>query len=116
VAWNQQSPLAGVGGGGGGATSSRDDLNLATLATVDDEDQAGPAITDTPAGAVKVFVSGALVDLRGDKTGFCYFSGNGGATARALDAIQAGDTLHWMGSVAGYELENGWHLAYDYET
>jgi hypothetical protein len=33
-----------------------------------------------------------------------YFSGDGGATARAFSAVVAGDTIRWNGSVAGFQL------------
>lgn len=35
----------------------------------------------------------------------CYFSGDGGATARASNAIVAGDFLYWNGSIAGLQLQ-----------
>jgi hypothetical protein len=34
----------------------------------------------------------------------CYFSHDGGATARAWTDIALSDTLHWQGSIAGFEL------------
>ena len=45
-----------------------------------------------------------MVELKGDKTGDCWFSSNGGTTAKALNAIAASDVLYWKGSVAGYQL------------
>jgi hypothetical protein len=43
-------------------------------------------------------------------TADCYFSSNGGVTAKAYGAFAAGDTLYWNGVQAGYELVNGTHF------
>ena len=74
-------------------------------ATTNDGDASGVDIDDSPAGMVQVFVNGIMVELKGDKTADCYFSGDGGSTARTLTAIASTDTLHWNGSIAGYQLE-----------
>lgn len=34
----------------------------------------------------------------------CYFSGDGGVTARNLRDVVAGDLLYWIGSIAGFQL------------
>jgi len=63
---------------------------------------AAPAAGSYP----KVEVNGVGV-LVGDGTKVAveaYFSGDAGANARAFSAIVATDTLHWNGSVAGYQL------------
>ena len=80
----------------------------APSATTADEDTTGITITYTPFNdsEVKVTVNGLQVDLGdGAKDEACYFSADGGTTARAIADITANDTLYWMGSVAGYELE-----------
>ena len=41
----------------------------------------------------------------GDKTFDCYFSNDGGTTARLVVDIEAGDILYWNGSIAGYQLD-----------
>ena len=65
---------------------------------------------------VQVFVNGVMLQLKGDKTGDCYFSGDGGTTARAFASIASTDTLHWNGSVAGYQLEATDEITLVYET
>jgi predicted nicotinamide N-methyase len=35
----------------------------------------------------------------------CYFSGDGGATARTMKLVVAGDLLYWNGTVALFELD-----------
>ena len=73
-------------------------------ATTNDGDTTGVTITSAPSGMVQVFVNGVMAHLKGDKTGDCWFSADGGSTAKALNAIAASDTLYWKGSVAGYQL------------
>ena len=80
----------------------------ASNVTIADGDSTGLAISNTPflGGDVIVTVNGLNVDIGdGVKDQPCYFSGDGGVTAKNIVNIQAGDTLHWMGSIAGYELE-----------
>jgi hypothetical protein len=67
---------------------------------------ATPAASSAAGGYVGVLVNGIEV-LVGDGTKIgvdCYFSSDGGATARAMKAIVAGDLLYWNGSVAGFQL------------
>ena len=97
-------------GGGAGVSAvgvdSRADINETSLVTTADNDTTGITITYTPFldGNVTVKVNGIEVDL-GSKLDHCYFSNDGGATARAVADIEAGDTLYWNGSLAGYELD-----------
>lgn len=96
------------GGGGVSETgiSTKDEGN--PNVTTSDGDATGISIGNTPFsdGDVTVQVNGLTVDLgNGAKNEPCYFSGDGGVTARAIADITAGDTLHWMGSIAGYELD-----------
>lgn len=100
------------GGGGGGVAetgvSTRVDYNGNPTATTADGDSTGLTITYTPFddSAVIVKVNGLQVNLgNGAKDESCYFSADGGTTARSVADITAGDTLYWMGSIAGYELE-----------
>lgn len=75
-----------------------------------DNQTTGLTITYTPAGdgMVNIFVNGIKYELGdGVKTKDCYFSNDNGATARAIGAITAGDTLYWNGNIAGFNLENG---------
>lgn len=105
--------LEGVKDGGGNeetavAEKTKVDLNKNPLATVNDEDSTGITITYTPFNdePVSVEVNGLECNIGdGAKDEACYFSGDGGTTARSMEDITAGDTLYWMGSIAGYQLE-----------
>ena len=81
------------------------DKNKTSLVTVNDGDSTGITITYTPFsdGDVTVKINGMEVNL-GDKTFDCYFSNDGGTTARLVVDIEAGDILYWNGSIAGYQL------------
>tara|TARA_Y100000287_G_scaffold158404_1_gene136292 strand:- start:692 stop:2587 length:1896 start_codon:yes stop_codon:yes gene_type:complete len=99
--------------GGGGSVSEtgvnvRTDYNQTASATSSDGDSTGATITYTPFsdGSVIVKVNGLQVNIGdGAKDQACYFSADGGTTARSVADIAANDTLYWMGSVANYELE-----------
>lgn len=106
--------------GSGGVKHSIEDKGLAALATVVDGDQAfAGALTKTPVngGYVQPFVNGKKVSLAHGAVipGDCYFSGDGGVTRRLVGDIVAGDTLHWVGSFAGYQLETTDRIDLDYE-
>jgi hypothetical protein len=82
--------------------------HLTASVTTTDFDQAMTttvSATNTHGGEVAVFVNGMKQWVgSGNKTSDCYFSGDAGTTARTFAAIASGDTLHWVGSVAGYQL------------
>ncbi len=83
------------------------DKDLTPLVTIADGDTTGITITNTPVGYVQVMVRGAQQVLGdGVKTKGCYFSNDGGTTARLFVDIVAGDTLYWNGSISGYELNS----------
>lgn len=68
-----------------------------------------PAASSPNGGYIGVRVDGVSVTV-GDGTSVgvpCYFSGDGGTTARALRDVIVGDLLYWNGSVAGYQLLAG---------
>jgi hypothetical protein len=46
----------------------------------------------------------------------CYFSGDGGITARATGALAAGDLLYWNGTVAGFQLDGGDRIDFVFEA
>lgn len=107
-------PDVGGGDGEGGLVGkdvqSLSNKNMPALVTVADGALAcAIAILKAPSfdAFVNVAVNGLLVTNVGDGTRVgadVYFSHDGGTTARAWNAIAAGDTIHWNGSVAGYEL------------
>lgn len=99
------------------AVPVRGDKNLTASVTSSDGDAAMAAtISYTPPGdsMVGVLVNGVQMNLKGDKTGDCYFSDDGGTTARALTAITSGDSLHWNGSVAGFQLDANDRISLNY--
>lgn len=89
--------------------SSPENKNMVSLATTVDGDKATNttvALAPVFGGTVDVFINGAKVSVgNGVKTEDCYFSTDGGTTALLLSGIVVGATLHWVGSVAGYELD-----------
>lgn len=46
----------------------------------------------------------------------CYFSGDGGSTARANGGIIVGDKLYWNGSSAGFQLDGSDRIDFIYEV
>ena len=74
-------------------------------------------LQQTPATRyVVVFVNGVEIEL-GGLLAACYFSGNGGVTARTLGPagnVVAGDLLYWNGTVAGWELAATDVITFDY--
>jgi hypothetical protein len=67
----------------------------------------GITLTYTPFqdSTVQVFLNGiALEESYNDRSGDVYFSRDGGVTAVAAGDLDAGDTLYWNGTDAGYEL------------
>lgn len=98
------------------------DKDLPCLDTVNDGDLAcAQGLTYTPLrlqanqGYVTVIVDGVENQgLAGDKLHGCYFSGDGGTTARPLNAIVAGDKLYWNGSVMGWQLSSDQRVSFHY--
>lgn len=97
----------GSGGVSSEGVSTNDDYNLNPSVTSSDGDTTGLTISNTPHNDshVRVMVNGIEVGLGGNKLLTCYFSADGGTTARAIADITSGDTLYWNGSVAGYQLD-----------
>jgi hypothetical protein len=85
-----------------------DNKDMVASVTALDEDLATvTALVSTPDSDsyVEVVVGGTQVSVGdGAKDKFCYFSNDGGTTAKAITDIASGDTLRWMGSIAGYQL------------
>ena len=90
--------------------ATEDDLDQIPNVTSSDGDATGVFISHTPFGdsLVQVSANGLGVGVGdGVKTLSCYFSVDGGTTARAMADIEGGDQLYWNGSIAGYELDSG---------
>ena len=101
------------------ATNS--DLDLTPSNTFGNTSNTTLIITDTPYqdSNVQVLVNGVSVNVaNGDTQRLlkdCYFSGDGGVTARLIKDIISGDELYWNGLVAGYNLDNGDEIDIVYE-
>lgn len=115
--------LEGVQDGGGVAEptliaiKTKDDLNQTSLVTSNDGDSTGLTITHTPFNdtPVSVEVNGLECNIGdGAKDEACYFSNDGGITAKTMENIEANDTLYWMGSIAGYQLETSDDIDFNY--
>jgi hypothetical protein len=82
--------------------------DLSPLATNGDYSSTGITIDYTPFSdsAVDILVNGIGVsEANGDRNaGAAYFSNDGGATAKAIADIEAGDELYWNGVIAGFDL------------
>lgn len=104
---------------GATAVLTKHNKDMPALVTSSDEDKAcNTGITNIPSddGYVIVDVDGIIVPLSdGDKSKDCYFSGDGGTTARAIEDIVPGDLLYWMGSIAGYELDTSDRISFNYD-
>lgn len=73
--------------------------------TVGDGVDTGLAVSGAPVGYLGVNVRGVGAEVgNADKTKDCYFSNDGGTTARAYGAIQMGDHLIWNSVIAGFGL------------
>jgi len=108
------NPIVGISAAAIGSTILRANKNMVALVTVADGDPATatvvaatPAASTLAGGYVGVNLNGAVqVVGDGTKVGVpFYFSGDAGATARLMKAIVAGDTLHFNGTVAGFQLD-----------
>lgn len=89
----------------------------ASLTTADFQLATVTAIASTPSGDgyVQVFINGVRVEVGdGVKTRDCYFSADGGTTAKTIALIAASDALYWVQSVAGYNLATTDIIDFDY--
>ena len=82
--------------------------DLSPLATNGNYSSTGITIDYTPFSdsAVDVLVNGlGLSEADGDRNeAAVYFSNDGGATAKSIANIEAGDELYWNGGIAGFDL------------
>jgi hypothetical protein len=122
--------LARVGGVVQGVSAPADSTpttankEMTASVTVADGDLAcATALASTPASTsyVQVIVNGVSVSVATaaaqKTTRACYFSGDGGVTARNMGAggnIASGDLLYWNGSIAGYQLDATDRISFNY--
>lgn len=94
-------------GGIKSAVPTTTDKDAASLVTTGNYQDTGVDITAAPKGDSypSVSVNGIGISVGdGVRTKECYFSVDAGANARALNAIVAGDSLYFNGTIAGYDL------------
>lgn len=88
-----------------GSTSNKQMTASVTSSDFDAACATTLAAAPSRGGYIKVEVNGKGVTVGdGVKTKSCYFSADGGTTAKTFANIAAGDILYWVGSVAGYQL------------
>lgn len=93
-------------------------LSVASITTANGQLATSTTLVKTPIGAIKVGVNvGNNVTLgNGVKTTDCYFSADGGATAKTFATIAAGDSLYWNGSIVGYQLDANDTVIFDFNA
>jgi len=94
------------------------DKDQTPTATAGNGASTGIPITNVPAlgGMPIIVVNNAVYSLgNGSLLTDCYFSGNGGVTARLISAIVAGDILYWNGTIAGFDLTTADRVSFFYE-
>lgn len=105
-------------GSGSASYITLSDKNLPALLTVGDGDMGvASGVTSTPVpGYLLVTVNGQEVTVgNGTRIGVdSYFSADGGTTARSLPAVGVGDTFHWTGSIALYQLSTSDRVSFHY--
>lgn len=117
TSWFQPS-----GSGGSGGTVGLLNKRMPARHTNVDGDRAcdiAIAIAPVPGTSVRVLINGLEIPEVGDGTkvaAACFWSGDGGFTPRALNAIKAGDVLYWVQSIAGYGLANTDVIDFVYEV
>lgn len=96
----------GVGNTAGYLTPSNKGMAASTT-SADFQVACATTLAFTPAGDghVRVLINGCAQTVGdGVRTKDCYFSSDGGATAKTIANITSGDSLYWVGSVAGFQL------------
>jgi len=96
------------------------DRYLGSTTTADGQLATTSALSATPNdySRVQVFVNGQQQRLgNGTKVGVdCYFSSDGGTTAKNLSALVLGDNLYWNGSVAFFQISTSDVVEIVYES
>lgn len=102
----------------GGVLSTTDKNFTMAFDTSGDGQFSGLTISGTPltGGYVGVFVNGHQYEVGDGVTSSCdcYFSVDGGTSARGLNSIVSGDGLYWNSSSAGTDLYTGWKISLYY--
>jgi hypothetical protein len=93
------SPKPATGNKNMTASVTSSDGNQATATTVAASNALGGYMGVKVNGILQLVGNGAKASVD------CYFSGDSGTNARSFADVVVGDTLHWNGSVAGFELD-----------
>jgi hypothetical protein len=92
------------------------DKHLSPQTTTGDGTTTTLTLTSTPYNSsyAAVFVNGWMAWVANgageQATADCFFSSDGGTTAKAYGSFASGDTLYWNGVQVGFELVNGTHF------
>ncbi len=91
--------------------------NLTILSATIQGTGLGLAEDPAPTTYVEVNVNGVINDVgNGTKNGYaCFFSGDGGTTAKTYAELDEGDQLYWNAGVAGYFLEDSDRIDFNYQ-
>ena len=103
---------------GSGGVPTADDKNLNPNATSGNNEATGITITASPfnEGYVTVILNGLSVQVgNGIRNRDCYFSSNGGVTAKSFSNLNAGDELFWNGVNSGLDLDVNDIIDLDYD-
>lgn len=91
----------------------------ASLTSADFQSACATTLVAAPArsGHIAVLINGKQTTVgSGVRTKSCYFSSDGGTTAKTFANLAAGDILYWVGSVAGYQLATTDLIDFNYEV
>jgi hypothetical protein len=116
------SGTGGSGGGGGlGGTLCRDDQDKVPAPCAGANYlPTGLTLTHTPVvspggGWTVIAVNGLIVELgNGVRTKDCYFSSDGGATAKSAGYFTIGNELYWNALIAGFSLDASDNVSFLY--
>jgi len=99
--------IAALASGGGGGLTELDKALIPSATSSPGPDSTGIAIAVDPIGWVGVYVNKTGPYELGDgvTNTDCFFSDDGGTTAKAVSGIAAGDILYWNGHIAGFDLD-----------
>jgi len=88
-----------------------------SLTTNGNNEPTGMSIAYKPLSysSVKVFINGQAL-LLGDKNSDCYFSNDGGLTAKTFNLINSGDILYFNGDLVGWNLSTTDRIILIYEA
>jgi len=99
--------------------SKQNKCMAASVTSSDGQVACSTPLASTPglASWIGVLVNGIQYCLGdGVKTKDCYFSADGGTTAKTIASIAAGDLLYWNGSIAGFQLSSSDQVDFNFSS